>query len=72
METATKIRIRLREVARLSGLTQQEIGEKMGMTPKDARKAVSRLLNPGIKYDPRISTLIAFAEAVGVDLRDII
>ncbi len=56
-------RFNMRMMAAKSGLSQQEIGEKMGFAAKDARKAVSRLLNPNIQYDPRLSTLLAFAKA---------
>lgn len=65
-------REKLRNAAEASGLTQEEIGVKMGLAEKDARKAVSRLLNLGIDYDPRLSTLISFAKALGKDLKEII
>jgi transcriptional regulator with XRE-family HTH domain len=60
------VRDELARVATESGLTQQEIGEKMGFDPKDGRKAVSRLLNRKVAYDPRLSTVLRFAKAVGV------
>jgi transcriptional regulator with XRE-family HTH domain len=63
------IRDKIRDAADASGLTHQEIGERMGMTPKDARKAVSRLLNSD-EYDPRLSTLLKLAEAIGRSLKD--
>jgi transcriptional regulator with XRE-family HTH domain len=66
------IREKLRVAAQASGMTQEQIGVKMGLAEKDARKAVSRLLNPGISYDPRLSTLIKFAEAIGRPLREFI
>jgi transcriptional regulator with XRE-family HTH domain len=66
------IRERLRVAAQESGMTQEQIGVKMGLAEKDARKAVSRLLNPGISYDPRLSTLVKFADAIGRPLRDLI
>ena len=62
------VRDKLRKVAADSKLTQQEIGERMGFAESDARKAVSRLLNPKVDYDPRLSTLIRFATAVGCPL----
>ena len=62
----------LRNAAEASGLTQEEIGVKMGLAEKDARKAVSRLLNPGISYDPRLSTLLSFAKAIGKELRELL
>ena len=67
-----EIRETLRQAAEASGLTQQEIGERMGFDKADARKAVSRLLNLSIKYDPRLSTLVKFSEAIGRPLRDLL
>ena len=71
VDPVQSIRDKLRLAANESGLSQQEIGEKMGLTEKDARKAVSRFLNAK-KYDPRLSTLIAFAKAIGRDLKDLV
>jgi transcriptional regulator with XRE-family HTH domain len=53
-------------------MTQQEIGEAMGFSPASARKAVSRLLNPEVDYDPRLSTLLAFASAIKRPLSDLL
>lgn len=53
-------------------MTQEEIGLRMGFSKDSARKAVSRLLNPDVEYDPRLSTLLAFAEAVGRPLKDLV
>jgi hypothetical protein len=63
------IRDRIRDVADKSAMTYEEIGVKMGMTPKDARKAVSRLLNAA-EYDPRLSTLLKLTEAIGKPLKE--
>ncbi len=57
-----RVRERMARAFRDSGLTQQEVGERMGLDASDARKAVSRLLTSRI--DPRISTLIKFADAL--------
>lgn len=66
------IRAKLRKAAEASGMTQQEIGEAMGFTAGGARQAVSRLLNPEVDYDPRLSTLVAFAAAVKKPLSDLL
>ncbi len=58
------IRNKLRQAAKDSGMTQQEIGEAMGFTESGARQAVSRILKAGSDYDPRLSTLLAFAHAI--------
>ena len=53
-------------------MTQEEIGLRMGFAKDSARKAVSRLLNLEAKYDPRLSTLLAFAKAVGRSLKELL
>lgn len=66
------IRERMRQAAKVSGLTQEEIGVRMSYSKHSARQAVSRLLNPDVEYDPRLSTLLAFAEALKLTLKDIL
>jgi len=65
------VRSRMRAAADASGLTQEEIGVKMGFERESARKAISRLLNAET-YDPRLSTLVAFANAVGKPVKDFV
>ena len=67
-----RIRDNLRLAAAESGMTQEQIGLAMGFSPSGARQAVSRLLNPEVTYDPRISTLLSFAKAVKKNPRDLI
>ena len=52
-----------------SGLTYQEVGERMGYGPSSARQAVSQFLKTG---DPQISMLRRFAEAVGISLNTLL
>jgi transcriptional regulator with XRE-family HTH domain len=66
------VRESLRRAATESGLSQEEIGRRMGFAPDSARKAVSRLLNLGADYDPRLSTLLAFASALGRPLKELV
>lgn len=61
----------MRQIAEKSGMTQEEIGLRMGFTKGGARQAVSRLLNPEAEYDPRLSTLLSFANAVNASLREL-
>jgi hypothetical protein len=61
------VRTKLRQAAKDSGLTLEDIGLRMGYSKGGARQAVSRLLGQE-DYDPRLSTLISFAEAVGKPL----
>lgn len=63
------VRQKLRLAAKDSGLTQEEIGVRMGFSQSSARKAVSRLLNLEANHDPRLSTLLAFAEALNRPLK---
>jgi transcriptional regulator with XRE-family HTH domain len=71
-ETIATVRERLRQAARDSGMTQEEIGLRMGFSKDSARKAVSRLLNVEADYDPRLSTLLSFAKAINRPLKEII
>ncbi len=65
------MRVKMRKAADDSGLTQEEIGVKMGFARESARKAISRLLKAET-YDPRLSTLVAFADAVGKSVKDFV
>jgi transcriptional regulator with XRE-family HTH domain len=71
-ETVTTVRGKLRRAAKESGMTQEEIGLRMGFAKDSARKAVSRLLNTGADYDPRLSTLLAFASALNCSLKELL
>jgi transcriptional regulator with XRE-family HTH domain len=66
------VRKGLRRAAQASGMTQEEIGLRMGFAKSGARQAVSRLLNAQADYDPRLSTLLAFAAAVSRQLKDLL
>ncbi len=66
------VRENLRRAAKDSGMTQEEIGLRMGFSKDSARKAVSRLLNLEHDYDPRLSTLLAFAKALNRQLIDLL
>lgn len=65
------MREKLRQAAKDSGMTQEEIGLRMGFSKDSARKAISRLLNVQADYDPRLSTLLAFAKAIGRPLKEL-
>jgi hypothetical protein len=49
-----------------------KIGMRMGFAKSSARQAVSRLLNLDAEYDPRLSTLLAFADAIKRPLKDLL
>jgi transcriptional regulator with XRE-family HTH domain len=71
-ESVATLRTKLRQAAKDSGMTQEEIGLRMGFGKDSARKAVSRLLNVEAEYDPRLSTLLVFASALNRTLKDIL
>jgi hypothetical protein len=71
-DSVATVRERMRLAAKQSGMTQEEIGVRMGYAKDSARKAVSRLLNAEVEYDPRLSTLLAFAQALEVPLKDLL
>jgi DNA-binding XRE family transcriptional regulator len=63
-------RAKLRRAVAESGLTQEEIGIRMGMARSAARAGVSRILSH--KNDPRLSTLLALAAALNCPLNDLL
>jgi transcriptional regulator with XRE-family HTH domain len=70
--SVSAIRKKMRRAAEDSGMTQEEIGLRMGFSKGSARKVVSRLLSTENSYDPRLSTLLAFAEALNRPLKDLV
>ena len=71
-ESVATVRDKLRQAVEDSGMTQEEVGVRMGMTKDSARKAVSRLLNADADLDPRLSTLLSFSEALGKSLKELL
>jgi transcriptional regulator with XRE-family HTH domain len=69
--TVGAIRQKMRDAAEESGMTQEEIGLRMGYSKGGARQAVSRLLSGEADLDPRLSTILSFAAAVGRPLKDL-
>lgn len=66
MPTVESVRERMREALRGSGLTQQQVGERMGIAESAARQAVSRIVRDNPERTPSLATLIAFANALDV------
>jgi transcriptional regulator with XRE-family HTH domain len=52
-----------------SGLSRQELGERMGYAPDTARKSVWQFFRTA---DPRVSMVVKFAKAVGVPIESLI
>jgi transcriptional regulator with XRE-family HTH domain len=53
-----------------SGLSLDELGQRMGYSGETARKAAWQFLNK--TTDPRLSMLTRFAEAMNVSLADLV
>jgi transcriptional regulator with XRE-family HTH domain len=70
--TVDSLRSNLRRAAEDSGLTYEEIGIRMGYKQTVARAAVSRLTNPKVDHDPRISTVLSFCDAVHKPLTEVL
>jgi transcriptional regulator with XRE-family HTH domain len=55
----------IRNAVDASGMTQQELGEKVGYPAESARQSVSQFLR---SHDPRVGMVRRFAKALGVPL----
>jgi transcriptional regulator with XRE-family HTH domain len=68
-EPEDPLMVRLRQLFEQSGMTLEELGQKMGYTGDVARKSAWQFLNA--TYDHRVSRLRKFAAAVGVEIVDL-
>ena len=60
---------RVRDAFETSGMSMQELGQKMGYADTTARQAVSQFLKSD---DPRVSMVQKFAKAIGKKTSDFI
>ncbi len=67
-----KIRTGLRRAIGESGLTQEQIGIRMGFEANTARASISRLLSPQRQKDMRLSTLLSLAKALERPLHELL
>ena len=67
--TAKIVLERARKLVANSGLTYQQIGERMGYPRESARQSVGQFLRG---TNPTVSMLIRFAEAMGVEARELL
>lgn len=67
---ATRPMDRVRQVFEKSGLSLEELGQRMGYTGDTARKAAWQFLNK--TTDPRLSMLSRFADAMGLSLAELV
>ncbi len=70
MVTIDSVMLRARELFKKTGMTLDELGQKMGYESGIARKSAWQFLNK--TSDPRLSMLLRFAEAVGIDPKDVL
>ena len=61
---------RARSLFQKSGMSLEELGQKMGYEGDTARKAAWQFLNKTV--DPRLSMLQRFAEALGITVADLV
>ena len=64
------VMVKLKQIFDSSGLSLEQLGQQMGYEEGTARRAAWQFLNK--TNDPRLSMLIRFAEAVGVELKDVL
>lgn len=62
--------LRARAAFTASGLTLEQLGERMGYAGDTARKGAWQFLR--VTRDPRLSMLRKFAEAVGVPVKELV
>lgn len=70
MNDIDPVMLRVRELFAASGLTLDELGQRMGAEGDVARKSAWQFLNK--VADPRFGTLRKFAEAVGVSVGELV
>ena len=68
-EQPDNVMVRVRELFAASGLTYDELGEKMGYTGSAARKSAWQFVSR--TNDPRASMLRKFATAVSVSVAEL-
>lgn len=64
--------IRLRELRRDCGFTQEYVAYASGISTYTYQKFEKGESKPGTPLNPRLSTLLALARTFGVDVRDLL
>jgi transcriptional regulator with XRE-family HTH domain len=67
---ADHVRRKAMKLFEKSGMTMEELGQKMGFPEGTARRAVWQLFNK--VSDPRLSTVEKLAAALGVQVKDLL
>ena len=68
-DLSAKIMLRVDELFAQSGLTLDELGQRMGYASPSARHSAWQFLNRTV--DPRLSMLCRFAEAVNIPITEL-
>lgn len=66
MPTVESVRRRMRDAWLESGLTQRELGERMGLSPSSASTVVARLFSDTADRIPRLDSILAIAQALRI------
>jgi transcriptional regulator with XRE-family HTH domain len=68
-DSSAKTMLYVRELFDQSGLTLDELGQRMGYTSPSARHSAWQFLTR--TTDPRLSMLCRFAQAIGIPIADL-
>ena len=68
MNTQTVL-TKAKQLAKESGLSYRQIGQRMGYPPESARQSVYQLFNGN---NPGLAILLRFADAIGVDPKSLL
>jgi transcriptional regulator with XRE-family HTH domain len=58
-----------RRLVKKTGLTYQQVGERMGYPPESARQSAWRFLNV---TNPSVAMLLKFAKAMNIDVKELL
>jgi transcriptional regulator with XRE-family HTH domain len=67
--THLRVMVKVHKAVKRSGLSLQDVGLRMGYPEATARKSAWQFLR---SKDPRLSMLFRFAQAMGLDVKELI
>lgn len=71
-EYALELAYRLRSLRESSGLTQEQVAERAGMSSKTYQKYEQGVSKKGIPTNPRLDSLVSLADVFEIDAGDLI
>lgn len=71
-EYALELAYRLRSLRENSGLTQEQVAERAGMSSKTYQKYEQGVSKKGIPTNPRLDSLVSLADVFEIDAGDLI